>query len=139
MKLKREILWPIALITIVFLASGRSKFAAPDVGFSYDKIVHFSVFGLIATSVLRIPFFMRKGWKGVFVTILLVSFYGIFDEFRQSFTAGRTVDSKDWIADTSGAIFASVIYFKWSWYRKTLEMRFYDSNSNDITGKKQLV
>lgn len=139
MKLKREILWPIALIVIVFLASGRSKLASPDVGFSYDKIVHFLVFGLIATSVLRIQIIIRKGWKGVCITILLVSCYGIFDEFRQSFTAGRTVDPKDWIADTSGAILASVIYFKWGWYRKTLEMQFPDPDSKDITGKRQLV
>ena len=114
-------LWPFALILVIFFASGRSKLAAPEVGFSYDKFIHFLVFGLLATTILRNPKLISKGWKGVLITILLVSTYGILDEFRQSFTAGRSVDPYDWIADTSGAMLACVLYFKWNWYRKKLE------------------
>ena len=121
MNLKRHNIWPFVLILLVYLASGRSKLAAPEVGFSYDKIVHFLVFGLIATTIIRIPNFIEKGWKGVCITILIVSVYGAFDEFRQSFTQGRFVDPIDWVADTSGAIIASIFYFKWAWYRKKLE------------------
>ena len=137
MKLRRHNIWPFAIILVVYLASGRSNLAAPEVGFSYDKIVHFLVFGLLATTIIRIPRFISNGWKGVFITVLLVSTYGILDEFRQSFTAGRSVDPNDWIADTSGAILASVLYLKWNWYRQTLESPCFNNKSQSHSSLTQ--
>ena len=57
--------------------------------------------------------------------VLIVSFYGILDEFHQLFTDGRSVDFKDWVADTFGAILASVLYLKWDRYRSILEKSFF--------------
>jgi VanZ family protein len=107
------------------MVSGTNTLATPDLDFdiSYDKIAHLLVFGLLATAVLRIPRFFNKGWPGVCITIVLISLYGALDEYRQSFTDGRTVEFDDWIADTLGAILASIAYFKWHWYRHFLEWR----------------
>lgn len=58
------------------------------------------------------------------MTILIVSSYGVIDEFRQMFTIGRSVEFEDWLADTSGAILASVLYLKWKWYHQILEKSF---------------
>lgn len=123
LKIKRHHLWPFALALAIFLASGSSQLAAPDLGWdiSYDKLAHFLVFGLVATSVLRIPYFIKKGWKGALFAILIVSGYGILDEFRQSFTPGRYVEFDDWVADTLGALLASVLYLKVKWYRTLWE------------------
>ena len=120
---KRHHVWPFAIALAIFLASGTKNLAAPDLGFdfSYDKLAHLLVFGLLATAVLRIPRFFNKGWRGVCITIALISLYGVLDEYRQSFTAGRTVELDDWIADTLGALLASIVYFKWHWYRRLLE------------------
>jgi VanZ family protein len=125
LKLKRHHFWPFAIALTIFLASGTKDLAAPDLGvdFSYDKLAHFLVFGLLATAVLRIPRFFKQGWKGVIIAVCLVSSYGALDEFRQSFTIGRSVELADWIADTLGAILASILYLKWHWYRRLWECR----------------
>ena len=123
MKLQRHIIWPFAIAFAIFMASGTKDLAAPDFGFdfSYDKVAHLLVFGLLATAVLRIPRIFNNGWRGVGIAILLISLYGVLDEYRQSFTAGRYVELDDWIADTLGAILASIVYYKWHWYRRLLE------------------
>jgi len=123
LKLERHHIWPFALVSATYLASGTSQLATPDVGFSYDKLAHFLVFGLLATSVIRIPVFIERNWNGALKVICLISLYGVLDEFRQSFTAGRSVTVSDWIADTSGALLASILYLKWHWYRRLLELR----------------
>ncbi len=107
--------WPLALAIMIFTASGESKVAAPDI-VSIDKIGHFLVFGLLATLLARTqpP---RRWWLGV----VLASAYGIFDEFRQSFTPGRAVEVADWVADTLGALVAVTFYGAWAGYRRLLE------------------
>ncbi len=130
MKIKRHHVWPFALALAIFLASGTSNLAAPNVGFSYDKLAHFLVFGLVATSVIRIPIFIERNWNGALKVIALISLYGLLDEFRQSFTAGRSVEVNDWIADTLGALLASVLYLKLHWYRRLLEWRCFGKKSN---------
>lgn len=121
MKIKRHTIWPCALAISIYAASSQSALAAPDVGVSYDKLAHLLVFGLLATAVLRIPYVINKGWRGVLFTILIVSGYAILDEFRQSLTPGRAVELNDWIADTLGAILASILYLKLQRYRQFWE------------------
>lgn len=100
---------------MVVIASGRSQVAAPPI-VNIDKIVHFSIFGLLATLVARSPGVHRFRYA-----ILAVSLFGITDEIRQSFTPGRSVEFADWIADTSGAALAVTLYAFWPWYRHLLE------------------
>jgi VanZ family protein len=116
-------IWPFALALAIFLASGTPNLAAPDLGFqfSYDKVAHLLVFGLLATAVLRIPGMFEQGWRGALITIALISLYGGLDEYHQSFTAGRAVELADWIADSLGALIASIVYLKWHGYRRLLE------------------
>ena len=121
MKVKRHTIWPCALVISIYAASSQSTLTVPDVGVSYDKLAHLLVFGLLATAVLRIPYVINKGWHGVLFTILVVSGYAILDEFRQSLTPGRAVELNDWIADTLGAILASILYLKWQRYRQFWE------------------
>jgi VanZ family protein len=51
----------------------------------------------------------------------VVSAYGLFDEWHQSFTPGRFVEAADWVADTAGAAMAIVLYRSWGAYRRLLE------------------
>ena len=116
-------LWPALLAGTIFLLSGAKELATPDFGlqFSKDKLAHFLVFGLLATSILRTPKLRACHWQDLAITILIVSGYGAFDEFRQSLTPGRTVELGDWIADTVGASVAVTAYARWTRYRKLLE------------------
>lgn len=109
--------YPVLVAAMVVIASGRSQVAAPGI-MHIDKVGHGLVFGLIATLVVR-AIGQRKGWWAV----LIVSFFGISDEFRQSFTPGRMVEFADWVADTVGALLAVSLYLRWGFYRRMLEYR----------------
>ncbi len=108
----------LLLASMIVLASGRSQVAAPPGVPGVDKIGHFAVFGLLATLVVRSPGW-RRAWP--LSAAALVSFFGMSDEFHQSFTPGRFVEFADWVADTLGAALAVTLYCKWTLYRRALE------------------
>lgn len=116
-------MWPILIMAAVFFASGQSDIAAPDVGISLDKIAHFAVFGALATSIVRIHVFADRGVKGAVFAWLLVAGFGAMDEWRQSFTPGRSVEFADWVADALGAATAVGMYRGCRAYRNFLEFR----------------
>jgi VanZ family protein len=102
------------------MASSRSQVAAPDVP-DIDKIAHFFVYGLLGTLLARVPQVVVWRGLGVYWAVALASFFGISDEFHQSFTPGRSVELADWVMDTSGAALAVFIYARWSAYRRFME------------------
>jgi VanZ family protein len=119
----RAYIWPVLLAIVIFVISGSQQLATPDLGFlfSEDKIAHFLIFGLVATSILRTPKFKDLSLRSLLITALITSAYGAFDEVRQSLTPGRSVEFADWLADTSGAFAAVTAYAKCHWYRHLLE------------------
>lgn len=91
--------------------------------FSADKLIHFLVFGLLATAIFRV---LPKVWKDSTRSVLAISLtavFGLYDELHQSYTPGRFMEIDDWIADVSGAIVAVYVYRFWPRYRKLLELR----------------
>jgi len=116
----REWIWPLALATTVFLASGRSQVAAPEVP-GIDKIAHFFVYGLLGTLIARVPRVADGKGLGLYWAVVAASLYGITDEFHQSFTPGRSVEFADWAMDTCGSGLAVWVYARWRWYRAFLE------------------
>jgi VanZ family protein len=128
---KRALLWPVLVAGTIFLASSRSQIAAPSLEGS-DKVVHFAVYGLLATLVTR----LRHGGKAAVISVLLVSAYGASDEWHQGFTPGRSVEFNDWLADTLGGALAVVLYAYWPWYRRLLERPLMSSQrriENDVS------
>ncbi len=113
---RRAWLWPVIIAALIFLASTRSELAGPSVP-GTDKVAHFAVYGLLGTLVVRLGRRPRAAW----IALVLVSLYGVSDEWHQSFTPGRSVEFADWLADTLGAALAIVLYRKWAWYRLRLE------------------
>lgn len=107
--------YPLVLAGMIVVASGQSQVAGPP-GVNVDKLAHFTIFGLLATLVARCP-----GVRRFRYAIVVVSFFGIADEFRQSFTPGRFVEFADWVADTLGALTAVSLYVFWPRYRRLLE------------------
>ncbi len=118
-------LWPAALALTIFLASSRTRLAAPVISFDLaltpDKIAHFLVYGLLATAVLRLSTFRKQAWAGLGWTVFLVSAYGMSDELHQLLTPGRSFELADWLADTIGAGVAGLLYLKCRPYRNLLE------------------
>jgi VanZ family protein len=109
-------MWPALLAATIVTASGRSQVAAPNI-VDFDKIAHFFIFGLLATLVARNGFVPGRVW----VPVVVVSLFGLTDEWHQSFTPGRSVEFDDWLADTLGAIVAVTCYARWRLYQTVLE------------------
>jgi VanZ family protein len=121
MAFSRDSSWPVFIMLTVILASGQSQVASPGFGFSIDKVAHFAVFGALATSLIRLPFFFRAGRTGVVGAWVLAAGFGVLDEWRQSFTPGRSVEVADGLADALGAAVAIALYVGWRGYRRLLE------------------
>ncbi|AHF91093.1 teicoplanin resistance protein VanZ [Opitutaceae bacterium TAV5] len=109
----------VLLISTVIWASNHSRVAAPSIS-NFDKLAHFSVFGLMGTLVLR-----QLGQRRWWLALLLVSLFGASDEIHQHFTPGRSSDIRDWIADTSGAAVAIAAYCLIGPYRRLLEWKLW--------------
>jgi VanZ family protein len=114
---KRAWLWPCLLAAAIFAASSRSQIAGAGAFPGIDKVVHFLIYGLLATLTVRI----RPGRGFAILAVLAASLFGVSDEWHQSFTPGRSVELADWAADTSGAALAVFLYVRWSRYRRCLE------------------
>ncbi len=113
---RRRWLWPLCIAALILMASSRSAVAGPKVP-HFDKVVHFSVYGLLGTLSCRVG----KGRAGAWWALAAVSAYGATDEWHQSFVPGRYAELEDWIADTAGAAVAILLYRRWSSYRALLE------------------
>ena len=114
---------PMVLIMgiIFFLShqSGDSLYVPPIPGF--DKILHFGVYfvlggaviyGLYSGGTLRAPLTI------CLITIVICTFYGVSDEFHQSFIPGRFVSFADLVTDFFGALAACCLWVLLSIRRK---------------------
>ncbi len=123
---RRRLAWPVALVAVITIASGGA--AAPVVPGAvsgiphFDKVVHFFVFGLLATLVLR-AFSRENGYRlAATIAVLVTSAFGLADELHQSTNPVRHFSWLDWMADTAGAVVAVSVYLGWARYRTALEM-----------------
>ncbi|SCX37956.1 VanZ family protein [Lysinibacillus fusiformis] len=73
----------------------------PFVEFLIRKLTHFIGFGCIA---LGLYFAWGRRRFAATIAITGTAFIAMLDEFRQSFTPGRTMSSQDVLVDTAGAI-----------------------------------
>ena len=124
-------IWPLFLALTIFTASGSSSITGPDI-INFDKLAHFLVFAFIGVLVLHIR--NPVSWRWAFTSILLVSGYGMFDEFRQSLTPDRSVEWQDWLADTLGACLSIFLYKAVPLYSPILETKLLSK-----TGQTELV
>lgn len=99
----------------------------------FDKVVHFFIFGLIATLLfrrLRIQFSEHRRWMIAFAGVVA---FGVLDESLQFVNPNRTFDVYDWVADLSGAALALYVYRNWAWYRKLLELPLWGRRSKGVS------
>ena len=81
-----------------------------------DKFIHATEYALLAGLFARaIANTNQKAWFPLVwaITVFFIVFYGITDEFHQSFVAGRSSDLADWMADTVGGMIGATIYLFW--------------------------
>lgn len=120
----RRAVYPILLLATLWIVSSvRATPQLPGGGFvGIDKMLHFLVYGLLATTLLRVRNY-PQGWKWVLLTVLIVSGAGMLEEAIQSFNPFRSFEWDDFFADSLGAWVAVISYRTLPWYRKILEFR----------------
>ena len=103
------------LCGIIFYVSSMSVPPIPKVLlFSYsDKFLHLLTYALLGLCAAFGTFGRREvaDMKGVLESILLSAFYGLTDEFHQSFVPGRMSDIRDWYADVLGTLLGVLCLF----------------------------
>ncbi len=120
--------------SVTLVSGGATAIFPPQPILGTDKLIHFLVFGLIATSILRaLPERMPDFYR-MLIALVVTSLFGMSDEIHQSFTPGRTLDLYDWTADTLGALVATIVYNHWPRYRKVLEWKIRPTNSKASAG-----
>lgn len=85
--------------------------------FPVRKLAHFTeyfIFGLIVVNLLA-SFKIRKKMLLYVIVISLAS--SLFDEFHQTFIAGRSGNIKDVLLDTSGALIGAYLVHRFYLYR----------------------
>ena len=109
---------PVTLVMgTIFMQSHQSgdSFSLPNIS-NIDKLVHclvYAVLGLTAIFALTPQFRQRRPWLASGVVVLFCLFYGISDEFHQSFIPGRISSGADLAADALGGVVAVVGYWAW--------------------------
>ena len=81
-----------------------------------DKLIHAVLYAGLGSVSLRAV--VDRRWsritaRRVLDAVLIAVAYGAFDEFHQSFVAGRESDFADVMADTLGAVMAAVPLWLW--------------------------
>jgi len=116
-----RLIFPVLLVLVVYFASGSTvEVEIPEFPLK-DKLIHFLIFGLMATLIIRVSYNPMRPWRSGAIAVLATSLYGSLDEFRQSFTPGRMVEVLDWVADTAGALVATIVYIHLVPWRGFLE------------------
>lgn len=103
---------------LIFIMSSIPGRSLPEVDlFSFDKIAHFLVFGVLGYLNVRwfhflrntpVPFFRYY----VFFSLGIVILYAGLDEIHQFFVPNRTCSWFDFAADVLGIVVAHVVFVK---------------------------
>lgn len=99
-------------IIILYLSLANSKnFDRVQVNIpNADKLVHFGMYFSLMTAILIENRYRIKQWTTVLLLSLIPFSYGIIIEMLQYFTATRTPDIQDAIADAAGVIFSLALW-----------------------------
>ena len=102
--------------SIIFGVSAIPNVQLPQTISVFDKLVHMCEYAILAILFARaIRHVGQSDWLLLIwvIAVFFVAFYGITDEFHQSFVAGRSSDLADWLADIIGGGIGAAVYLSW--------------------------
>ncbi len=101
---------------IIFGASSIPNVRFPDSVPTSDKFLHMFEYSILAVLFARAVRHSSKTQWALLIwanAVFFVAFYGITDEFHQSFVHGRASDLVDLLADISGGSIGAALYLLW--------------------------
>jgi VanZ family protein len=103
----------IAWAGVIFYLSSKSSIHMPTLFPGQDKLFHLIAFGVLAFFSMGALRPAASGYRSaqVWFTVVLVTLYGLLDEFHQHYVPGRTVELYDALADAAGGLLGA-----WSMY-----------------------
>jgi len=98
---------------IIFCLSSIPNLKTPLEEFNFDKVIHIGEYLILGVLGARALTNTQKDYSTTMIfwaVFLFCLFYGISDEFHQSFVVGRVSDWKDALADTIGGLLGAWLY-----------------------------
>jgi len=102
--------WLPAVIIMLFLFTSSSLPGASVSAVKFVDAIAHKTTHIILYIILCLSFY--RAVKNPFMSVLLTTLYGAFDEFHQFFTFTRSGNVTDLIIDSMSAIFVGVILWK---------------------------
>ncbi len=107
-----SLLLALAWMVGLFYLSSQPHLDVPSLVPDQDKVLHFGAYALLGLFFLgSLRPSLPPGYRNVqaLLATAAASLYGISDEIHQSFVPGRDPDVLDWLADTCGALLATLL------------------------------
>lgn len=101
---------------IIFGVSSIPNVQFPESVPTSDKLLHMSEYAVLAALFARAVRAKSQTQWALLIwanAVFFVTFYGITDEFHQSYIPGRASDLADLVADISGGSIGAAVYLFW--------------------------
>jgi VanZ family protein len=100
------LLFALGWAGVIFYLSSQPGADIPSLFVGEDKLLHAFVFGILGFFTLGAMKTTPDGYRPFqpWLAVIVVTVYGVLDEFHQHFVPGRTPDIYDVMADAAGAM-----------------------------------
>jgi len=95
------LLWAVFIFMLTSLPG--VLFAGIRAPTNTDKLVHCTMYGILGLLAARAALAARPRARIVLIVLVAISLLAALDELHQHFIPGRSMDIRDWMADTIGA------------------------------------
>ncbi len=93
---------PLLWAGVIVLGTSMPSDALPEQITHVDKLLHFSMYLVLAALLTRWVLAGRAWTRTALLTVAGVAVFGAVDEWHQRFIPGRSTELADWIADSLG-------------------------------------
>lgn len=80
----------------------------------YDKVLHFTTYGILAALLTRTLAGSNGRWRAALLAVAMALAFGAADEWHQRFVFGRRSELADWQADALGAVAGAFLFATYS-------------------------
>jgi VanZ family protein len=121
----------VGWMLLIFFLSSQQSLPAVSLFSGVDLLAHAAFYGVLCIFLARLLMPPRvTAWKRVLLLTILVTVYGIIDEYHQLFVPGRDANGWDILADGLGGFLAASVLF---WRdRRTMKISL-----QDLPGEKR--